>query len=415
MNSIELLAPAGDFECLKSAIFYGADAVYVGGVMFGMRASAAKFNFDLLEKAVKLAHLHKVKLYLTCNTIPSNDEINKLKSFLQTAQELKVDGLIVADLGVFMEAKKTAPKIPIHISTQFGVMNFKTANALYQLGAKRIVLARELSIENVKIIRNNTPIDLELESFVHGAMCVSFSGRCLISQYLLNRDANRGNCAQPCRWSYSLVETSRPNEFFPVFENDVGTYILNSKDLCLINRIAELKEAGVYSFKIEGRAKSAYYVGIITNAYRMAIDFFLNKEPLEKWVIDEVDAVSHRPYFEGFLFQDPLNKKITSQHYSFSSYIKTYDVIAVVEKFEKGLFLCLQKNKFQIQDHLEIIIPKHRPIKLKIEQMFDEGMNKIDSAPHAHMKVYLKFDYDLLDKVNNDFNFSGCFLRRLII
>ncbi len=415
LNKPELLAPAGDFECLKSAILYGADAIYLGSTMFGMRANAAKFSFDLLEKSVDLAHKNGVKIYLTCNTIPSNSEMLKLKEFLQNAQNIGVDALIVADFGAIMEAKKFAPKIKLHISTQFGVFNFKTASALYDLGAKRVILARELSLDEIKFIRQNTPSDLEIECFVHGAICVSISGRCLISQYLLGRNANRGECAQPCRWSYDLIERTRPNEFFSINENQKGSYILNSKDLCLIKKLNELKNAGISSFKIEGRAKSAYYVGTITNAYRSAIDemekndYSPQKNDSVPWFFEEVEKVSHRPYFEGFMFNKPFCAHTSSQHYESGGYIRKCDVVAVVENFYDGLLQCKQKNKFSVYDCLELVLVNKKPIVLKIKKMFDENKNEIESAPHAEMKIFILCDFKDFGK---NLKLEGCFLRR---
>lgn len=411
MEELELLAPAGDYDCLKAAIYYGADAVYLGSTMFGMRAVAANFDFDLLEKSVKLAHAHSVKIYLTCNTIPSNSDVLKLKVFLQNAQEMGVDGLIVADLGVFFEAKKIVPNLALHVSTQFGVVNFKTANALFELGARRVVLARELSLDNIKIIRQKTPKELELECFVHGAMCVSFSGRCLISQYLLDRDANRGECAQPCRWSYGLVEKTKPDEVFEVVENNKGTYILNSKDLCLIEHLQKLKEAGVYSFKVEGRAKSSYYVGVVTNAYRMAIEKILKKETeIEPWILNELTKISHRPYCSGFLFEKPSDVKTQNQTYSFGGYVRNCDVVAQVEKFVDGTFFCVQKNKFFVNDCLELVLPKNKPVSFKVEKLFDEQGIEIESAPHAQMRVYVKPLSSL--SFLNGFVVEGSFLRK---
>ena len=308
-NDIEILAPAGDFKCLEYAILYGADAVYLGGKMFGMRASSNNFSYADLKNAVKLAHSKNVKIYLTCNTIPTNEEMLNIEDFLLKAQEAKVDGLIIADIGVFIEAKKIVPNMPIHISTQAGVMNYKTANALYELGAKRIVLAREIPLKDIEVIRKNTPNDLELEYFVHGAMCISISGRCLLSNYLTGRDANRGNCAQACRWKYCLVEEKRPGEYFPIFEDD-KSFILNSKDLCLIEHLNKLLSAGVSSFKIEGRAKSLYYVAVVTNAYKIASDILkrsvLNGEEyiLPDWLKNEVLKISYRHYTTGFLLLD---------------------------------------------------------------------------------------------------------------
>ncbi|MDO4864403.1 MAG: peptidase U32 family protein, partial [Ruminococcus sp.] len=278
MNKLEVLAPAGDEERLAAALNYGADAVYLGRKQFGMRSSPMNFEFEQLVKAVEQAHAKGVKVYLTCNTLPRNNEIPFFERFVREAVEAKVDALIVADIGLLMLIKKYAPDMEIHISTQTGIVNYVTANELYNMGAKRVVLARELSLDEIAEIRAKTSSDLDIECFVHGAMCVSFSGRCLLSQYLVGRDANRGECAQPCRWSYHLVEEKRPNEFYPIYEDEKGTYILNAKDMCMIEHIDKLAEAGVYSLKIEGRAKSAYYVTVVTNAYRLAVDEYY-KDP----------------------------------------------------------------------------------------------------------------------------------------
>lgn len=397
MNEIEVLSPAGDFESLKSAIFYGADAVYLGGLIFGMRAGAKNFSYDMLEKAISLAHENDVKIYLTCNTIPTNDEADELKDFLKKSEEIGVDALIVADLGTIFEVKKLNLKVPLHISTQFGVVNYKTANALYELGAKRVVLARELSLEDIKKIRKNIPKDLELECFVHGAVCMSFSGRCLISSYLTNRDANRGHCAQPCRWKYHLVEEKRPGEYYSVVEDEKGSYILNCKDLCLIDYLDRLYYAGVCSFKIEGRSKSSYYVSIITNAYKMATNVLKDsiangKEyKLPKEVKNEVYTVSHRHYHTGFLFGRPQD----GQFYENGGYVRYYNVVAVVVECFKNQIFCKQKNKFGVGEEIEIISPGLKPVSFKVEKMLDENKNLIFSVPNSEMLFYILFDQDI--------------------
>ena len=314
MRNLEVLAPAGDEERFNAAINYGADAVYLGRKQFGMRSSPMNFDFEQLVKAVQSAHVKGIKVYLTCNTLPRNNEISQFEQFVREAVEADVDALIVADIGLLALIKKYAPDMEIHISTQTGVVNYVTARELCNMGAKRIVLARELSLDEIAEIRAKTNPDMEIEAFVHGAMCVSFSGRCLLSQYLVNRDANRGECAQPCRWGYHLVEEKRPNEFFPIFEYEKGTYILNAKDMCMIEHIDKLAQAGVDSLKIEGRAKSAYYVTVVTNAYRMAVDeYYRNPDNfvLPDWIRDEVYKVSHRKYCNGFFFGTPEN----SQYY----------------------------------------------------------------------------------------------------
>ena len=391
MDKLEVLAPAGDEERFTAAVDYGADAVYLGRKQFGMRSSPLNFDFEQLCSAVRTAHDKGVKVYLTCNTLPRNNEIPSFEQFVKEAVEANVDALIVADIGLLMLIKKYAPDMEIHISTQTGIVNYVTARELYNMGAKRVVLARELSLDEIAEIRAKTSPDLDIETFVHGAMCVSFSGRCLLSQYLVNRDANRGECAQPCRWGYHLVEEKRPNEFFPVFEDEKGTYILNSKDMCMIEHIDKLAKAGVTSLKIEGRAKSAYYVTVVTNAYRMAVDHYY-KNPdnfvLPDWIRDEVYKVSHRKYCNGFFFGTPEE----SQYYENSGYIRNYDVIAVVESCENGTVYCTQRNRFFAGDTVEILAPSQKPVELILEKLFDENGEKIETANHAMMKFSFKSD-----------------------
>lgn len=391
MNKLEVLAPAGDEERLAAALNYGADAVYLGRKQFGMRSSPMNFEFEQLVKAVELAHAKGVKVYLTCNTLPRNNEIPFFERFVKEAVEAKVDALIVADIGLLMLIRKYAPDMEIHISTQTGIVNYVTANELYNMGAKRVVLARELSLDEIAEIRAKTPSDLDIECFVHGAMCVSFSGRCLLSQYLVGRDANRGECAQPCRWSYHLVEEKRPNEFYPIFEDEKGTYILNAKDMCMIEYIDKLAEAGVYSLKIEGRAKSAYYVTVVTNAYRLAVDEYY-KDPynfkLPDWIRDEVYKVSHRQYCNGFFFGRPDN----SQYYENSGYIRNYDVVAVVDECRDGTVYCTQRNRFFAGDTVELLAPSSKPVEMKLDTLFDENGVQIETANHAMMKFSFPCD-----------------------
>lgn len=389
MRKLEVLAPAGDEERFNSAINYGADAVYLGRKQFGMRSSPLNFDFEQLVKAVEKAHSKNVKVYLTCNILPRNNEIPQFEQFVHEAVTAKVDALIVADIGLLALIKKYAPDMEIHISTQTGVVNYVTARELYNMGAKRIVLARELSLDEISEIRAKTSPDMEIETFVHGAMCVSFSGRCLLSQYLVNRDANRGECAQPCRWGYHLVEEKRPNQFFPIFEDEKGTYILNAKDMCMIEHIDKLAQAGVDSLKIEGRAKSAYYVTVVTNAYRMAVDeYYKNPDNfvLPDWIRDEVYKVSHRKYCNGFFFGTPDD----SQYYENSGYIRNYDVVAVVEKCENGIVYCTQRNKFFAGDTVELLSPSKKPVVLTLDTLYDEKGNEIQTANHAMMKFSFK-------------------------
>lgn len=385
MDNIEVLSPAGDKERLLAAIEYGSDAVYLGRKNFGMRSSPSNFDLEGLKDAVELAHKNNVKVYLTCNTLPRNNEIPEFQQFVEEAVECKVDALIAADIGILSLIKKYAPNIEVHASTQTGIVNYVTANELYNMGCKRVVLARELSLEEIAEIRAKTPKQMDIEAFVHGAMCVSFSGRCLLSSYLVNRDANRGECAQPCRWGYHLMEEKRTEDFFPIFEDEQGTYILNSKDLCMINYIDKVIEAGVSSLKIEGRAKSAYYVSIITNAYKMAVDHYkknTNNFSLPTWISEEVYKVSHRKYCTGFFFGHPND----SQYYETGGYIRGYDVVGVVDKCENGYIYATQRNKFLKGTTLEIISPKQQPKKIVATEILNEKGESVESANHAMMK-----------------------------
>ena len=388
---LEILAPVGDMERLYAALDFGADAVYLGGSAFGMRAASANFDAQTLKEACDVSHSRGKKVYLTCNTLPRNNEIIYFEGFVKDAVAAGVDALIANDIGVFSLIKKYAPDMEIHVSTQAGIVNFVTANEFYNMGAKRVVLARELSLEEIAEIRAKTPKDLEIECFVHGAMCVSFSGRCLLSQYLVNRDANRGECAQPCRWGYHLMEEKRTNEFYPVFEDEKGTYILNAKDMCMINHIDKLAEAGVDSFKIEGRAKSSYYVSVVTNAYRKAMDIYKanpNNFELPQWLKDEVFKVSHRAYCTGFFFGHPKE----SQYYENGGYIREYDVVAIVDRCENGKIYAVQRNKFNKGDTVEVLSPDGEPITMTVENMYDEWDKEIDTANHATMKMSIKSD-----------------------
>ena len=322
----EVLAPVGDMERLYAAIRYGADAVYLGSTEYGMRAASANFGEEELKEAVKYAHERDVKVYLTCNILPTNEEMERIGDFLKMAERCGVDAFIVSDIGVLAMVKKYAPSVEIHISTQAGIVNAVTATEFYNMGAKRVVLARELSLEDIRYIRRHTPSELDIEVFVHGAMCMSFSGRCLLSNYMVHRDANRGECAQPCRWGYYLVEEKRLDQPMPIMENEDGTYILNAKDLCVLEYIDKVIEAGVTSLKIEGRAKSSYYVSTVTNAYRIAVDSYLENPEnwsLEPWLMDEVRKVSHRDYTTGFYFGRPEQ----GQRYDTGGYIRNCDIL----------------------------------------------------------------------------------------
>ena len=397
MRSPEVLAPAGDMERLEAAIDFGADAVYLGGKMFGMRAASPNFTPEELKTACDHAHSRNRKVYLTCNTLPRNNEIPGFEGFVKDACAAGVDALIANDIGLFFMIKRFAPDMEIHMSTQTGIVNYAAANEFYNMGAKRVVLARELSLEEIAEIRAKTPKELELEVFVHGAMCVSFSGRCLISQYMINRDANRGECAQPCRWGYHLMEEKRPNEFYPVYEDEQGTYILNAKDMCMIDHIDKVAEAGVDSFKIEGRAKSSYYVSVVTNAYRRAMDEYLRSPDnfvLPQWIHDEVFKVSHRAYCTGFFFGHPKD----CQYYENSGYIRDWDVVGIVTGYdeEHGMIECVQRNKFLRGSEVEFLEPNGIPAPLTADELYDENFEPIESTNHAAMKFYIKSDRKFL-------------------
>lgn len=380
----EVLAPVGDWERLVAAIQFGADAVFLAGKEFGMRASQTNFDNEQLTKAVDYAHQNDVKVYLTCNTLPRNDDIDKLPQYLKFIESIGIDAVIASDIGVLSLVLEHTPNMEIHISTQAGVVNYQTANAFYKMGAKRVVLARECSITEIAEIRRKIPADMDIEVFVHGAMCMSFSGRCLISNYLTGRDANRGECAQPCRWGYHLVEEKRPDDKFPIFEDEKGTYILNAKDLCMIEYIDKLIEAGVTSLKIEGRAKSAYYVSVVTNAYKFAVNQYMENPAefkLDSWLLDEVQKVSHRQYSTGFYFDTP------TQYYENGGYTRNYDVIAVVDQCKDGVIYCTQKNKFWLNDKVEILEPLSKPFDFVVDSLFDLDGNPLEAACHPLMKL----------------------------
>lgn len=383
-NNIEVLSPAGDMEKLQYALWYGADAVYLALKDFGMRAGAGNFTPDDLKIAVQKAHEYGAKVYVTCNILPTNSQIDHMVEYFKSVTEARVDALIISDIGLLAAAKKYAPDIDIHISTQAGIVNYLTAQEFYNMGAKRVVLARELSLEDIKVIRDKTDPRLEIETFVHGAMCVSFSGRCLLSSYMVGRDANRGECAQPCRWGYYLMEEKRPGQYYKLVEDQSGTYILNAKDLCMIEHIDKLIDAGISSLKIEGRAKSFYYVAVVTNAYKMSVDIY-KKNPsnfeVPNWILDEVTKVSHRQYSTGFYFGKPEN----GQYYENGGYVREYDVVATVEDSNQSFINCIQRNKFSVGDSVQIIIPGMEPEKLVIEQILDDSGNLIQSVPHPMM------------------------------
>ncbi len=390
MSKIELLAPAGNLEKLKMAVLFGADAVYLAGEEFGLRTASDNFSFEDMKIGVSFAHDRGKKVYLTMNIIPHNQDIAKAASFLEKAKETGIDAVIVSDPGMFSLIRKIAPELSIHISTQANITNIESVNFWHSVGASRVVLARELSLEEIKQIRDGVPSDMELEAFVHGAMCMSYSGRCLLSNYLTGRDANKGDCAQPCRWKYHLVEEKRPGEYYPIQEDERGTFIFNSKDLCMIRHIPELIQSGISSFKIEGRVKSSFYVATVVKAYRDAIDAYYSEEPYqynEEWY-EEIAKVSNRDFTTGFFFNKP---GADDHNYGTSSYIRNYDFVGVVKGYdnENGLVLIEQRNKFEVGDTVEVMPPEGPITKFIVDKMLDGEGNTINVAPHAQMEIKL--------------------------
>lgn len=392
-NLPELLAPAGDMEKLRFAIAYGADAIYLAGQKFGMRAAAANFDDEALRAGITYAHARGVKCYITVNIMPSERDLHALPAYLELLQDVGADALIVADVGVIRLAQKYAPRVPLHISTQTSILNHEAANFWADLGAERIVLARELSLEEIAEIRANTPKTLEIEAFVHGAMCISYSGRCLISQYMTGRDANRGACAQPCRWNYALMEEKRPGEFFPVEEDARGTYLYNSKDLCMIGHIPELVRAGVDSLKIEGRNKTAYYAACVTGAYRAALDAYAVDPAgfeLPQFCLDEVNKVSHRDYYTGFYF----GSEEIGQHYGDSQYIRDYEVVGMpVDCGVDGHAVFALKNRIFKGEEIELIQPGQPPYRFRAEGMTDDDGAARELFNVPQMRVHFSFPF----------------------
>ena len=384
MRKLELLSPAGDMERLKMAVLYGADAVYLAGTSFGMRSFAGNFSPEELPKAVEFAHAHGVKCHVTVNTMPRNEEVAQLPAYLEQLDNAGVDALILADLGAFTMAGKYAPHCQRHISTQQSIANYACAQAWFDLGAQRVVLARECSLEEIRTIRQKVDPKLEIETFGHGAMCVSYSGRCLLSNYMTGRDSNRGACAQPCRYQYALMEEKRPGEYFPVFEDEKGTYIMNSRDMCTIDHLKDLMDAGIDCIKIEGRAKSAYYAAIVTGAYRHCIDDVAAGRPVDPIWRDEVEHISHRVYSTGFYYGQP------GQYVENSRYLRDWQIVAKVESCdENGLALCSLNNKFRAGDALEVVGPDLRPFPIVAQAMTDLDGNPLDEPKTPQMKFRL--------------------------
>ena len=385
MRKLELLSPAGDMERLKMSVLYGADAVYLAGTSFGMRSFAGNFSPEELPVAVKFAHEHGVKCHVTVNTMPRNEEVAQLPAYLEQLDDAGVDALIVADLGAFMLAGKYAPHCERHISTQQSIANYECAQSWFDLGAQRVVLARECSLDEIRTIRQKVDPKLEIETFGHGAMCVSYSGRCLLSNYMTGRDSNRGACAQPCRYQYALMEEKRPGEYFPVYEDEKGTYILNSRDMCMIDHLKDLMDAGVDCIKIEGRAKSAYYAAIVTGAYRHCIDDAAAGRPIDPIWRDEVEHVSHRIYSTGFYYGEP------GQYVENSRYIRQWQIVAKVESCdENGTAVCSLNNKFRAGDALEAVGPDLRPFPITAEGMADMDGVPLEEARTPQMRFTLK-------------------------
>ena len=388
----EVLSPAGDRESFDAALSFGADAVYLAGKQFGMRTASKNFSQEELKYACDKAHdLHK-RVYLTCNTLPRNADIPAMPAFLRAAAECGVDAFIIADLGVFEMAKKVVPDVERHISTQGGVINYESALAWYNMGAKRVVLAREMRLDEIAEMRKKIPRELEIECFVHGAMCVSFSGRCLISSFMTGRDANRGDCAQPCRWKYHLMEENREGEFFPVEETEGGTYLYNSRDLCMIEHIPELIKAGVDSLKIEGRAKTYYYTAVTTNAYRHAVDEYCANPSedytLSPWIREELEKISHRAYSTGFFFGNEPGQETVN-----GGYIRRYNAVAVCEEGSvDNTCVITQRNKFLVGDTLDILPPDGYSYNVKCLSLRNEDGEEVPSAPHPMQRLYMTTD-----------------------
>lgn len=391
---LELLSPAGNMEKLKTAFRFGADACYMAGKKFGLRAFSGNFEEDELKEATDYAHSLKKKIYITVNIVAHNEDFDGLKEYLIYLQDIKVDGIIVSDIGIMNIAREFAPNLDIHVSTQANVTNKYTAKFYCDLGVKRLVLARELSIDEIKEIREYIPKDVEIETFVHGAMCISYSGRCLLSNYLTNRDSNRGACVQACRFEYSICEKSRQGEHYDIQEDERGTYILNSKDLCMIRYIDELVKAGVTSFKIEGRMKSPYYVATVTNAYRRAIDGYLSGKQLDESLVEELEKTSHRRYTTGFYFGAKDKEYLPS-----SMPIQTHEFMAIVRvDWEDGYSLIEQRNRFKVGDILEVLSPNETfNHQIKVVEMLDEKGNVVEDASKVQQILRLKTDIKLKD------------------
>ncbi len=397
MRRPELLIPASSLEVLKIAVMYGADAVYIGGEAFGLRAKAKNFSMDEIREGIAFAHEHNVKVYITANILAHNDDLEGVRAYFEELKEIRPDALIIADPGVFEIAKEVCPDIERHISTQANNTNYATYNFWHALGAKRVVSARELSMAEIKEIRAHIPDDLEIETFVHGAMCISYSGRCLLSNYFTGRDANQGACTHPCRWKYSIVEETRPNEYMPVYENERGTYIFNSKDLCMIGHIPDLFDAGIDSFKIEGRMKTALYVATVARTYRKAIDDYMESPELYEahmpWYLDQISNCTYRQFTTGFFYGKPSEE---AQIYDNNTYLKEYTYLGIVgETNEEGLYRIEQRNKFSVGEEIEVMKPDGQNLTVTVKRIVDEEGNEMESAPHPKQVLYIDLGQSL--------------------
>ena len=402
MNKPELLVPASSLEVLKIAVIFGADAVYIGGEAFSLRAKAKNFSAQEMREGIAFAHAHYVKVYVTANILAHNGDLDGVRHYFTELKELKPDALIISDPGIFAIAREICPELDVHISTQANNTNYGTYQFWHKLGAKRVVSARELSLQEIAQIREHIPQDLEIETFIHGAMCISYSGRCLLSNYFTGRDANRGACTHPCRWKYAVVEETRPGEYMPVYENERGTYIFNSKDLCMIEHIPELIEAGIDSFKIEGRMKTALYVATVARTYRKAIDdYFISREQYENnmpWYLEQIVGCTYRQFTTGFFFGKPDEH---TQIYDNNTYVKEYTYLGIVgEKTDKG-YRIEQRNKFSVGEQIEVMKPSGENVPLIVKSIRDEEGNEIESAPHPKQVLYINLGqplakYDIL-------------------
>lgn len=416
MRDIELLVPASSLEVLKIAVIYGADAVYIGGEAFGLRAKAKNFTMEEMAEGIKFAHEHNVKVYVTANILAHNYDLEGVREYFKELNKMKPerpDALIIADPGVFQIAKEVCPDIERHVSTQANNTNYGTYLFWKQLGATRVVTARELSLREIKEIRQNIPDDLEIETFIHGAMCISYSGRCLLSNYFTGRDANKGACTHPCRWKYSVVEEKRPGEYLPVYENERGTYIFNSKDLCMIEHIPDLIDAGIDSYKIEGRMKTALYVATVARTYRKAIDDYLESPEKYKnnmpWYLEQIKSCTYRQFTTGFFYGKPSEE---TQIYDNNTYEKGYTYLGIVgEKDESGMYRLEQRNKFSVGETIEVMKPNGENIEVVVKAMKDEEGQEIDSCPHPKQIFYVDLgielnEYDILRRQEEDGSIS---------